>query len=126
MHPAANNNVAVVRWTSPAPGQYSIDALWEDIDLNGGDGASADIVVNGVSIFHQDWANGGSAADSRDLNLLSGDTVDFVVGPRGNFTSDSTAFDASITLVPEPEGVILILIGLLGFGPTRFRTIKFF
>jgi hypothetical protein len=114
MHPAANNDVAVVRWTSPAAGQYSIDASWTDIDLYGGDGASADIVVKGASIFHHEWANGGSAADARQLSLQLGDTIDFVVGPRGNFTFDSTAFDASITLVPEPSNIALaIFSGLI-------------
>lgn len=114
VHPSSNNDVAVVRWTSPATGLYSVEAAWRDLDTHGGDGASADIVVNGTSIFQQEWANGGSAADARELSLMLGDTVDFVLGPRGNFTFDSTAFDASVALVPEPSSTTLaVLSGLI-------------
>ncbi|RYD32502.1 MAG: PEP-CTERM sorting domain-containing protein, partial [Verrucomicrobiaceae bacterium] len=41
-------------------------------------------------------------------------TIDFVVGPgaSGNRENDSTVFDATITLVPEPSSTLLIAAAL--------------
>ncbi len=104
MHPGASNELAVVRWTAPATGTYSISASWRDINASGGDGASANIVHNGTVIYSQVWANGGPgvAASFPSVSLQAGDLVDFAVGARGDYNSDSTAFDATIEAVTAP------------------------
>ncbi len=101
VHPGngfSQQSSAVVRWTAPAAGSYDISATWRDIDLNGGDGFGAHIVVNGVSIFDANAANGGSTSDMRTMTLSAGDLVDFVVdpGPSGDQNFDATALKADI------------------------------
>jgi hypothetical protein len=114
MHPGVDNSVPVVRWTAPATGNYRISSEWSDLDPFGGDGASGDVVINGVSVFHDYWDNGGATSDSRSVYLIVGDKVDFVTGPRSNYISDTTAFNAVIT--PEPSTIVLALVGVASLG----------
>jgi hypothetical protein len=117
LNPAADNSFPVVRWTAPANGDYQVSAYWREIDPYGGDGAEGDVTVNGAVVFQQLWNNHGSAAmPPQTLTLLAGDTVDFLLGPRGDYGADSTAFDATITPVPEPASFTLLVAALLGFA----------
>jgi hypothetical protein len=128
LHPSQANEFPVMRWTAPATGTYQIEAYWRDLDTHGGDGVSAHVVVNGVSVFGQDLDNGGSTATSHLLALLAGDHVDFVVGSRGGIGFDTTAFDASIatsgtsgSAVPEPSSWLLLLTGTVAGGVLFLR-----
>jgi hypothetical protein len=102
MHPGQDLSVSVIRWTSPAGGSFQIDAHWRDLDTvtfgGSDDGFAADIVVNGISVFHQNVNNGGSTLTNPTLSLNFGDLVDFVTAARGFYGGDSTAFD--VTIVP--------------------------
>lgn len=114
VHPSANNDFAVVRWTAPSAGDYLVTAYWRDIDPHGGNGATGDVVLNGTLLSSFLWANGGNATLSTplQLTLLAGDKLDFVTGAAGDFSFDSTAFNAVIVAVPEPSTVALLLTGL--------------
>ena len=105
----------MVRWTAPAAGSYRILAKWIDLDPFGGNGASAHVTINGTEVFGrkvpadpngparfvgQEWENGGNAAmPAETFRLNAGDVVDFLVGSRGDFTFDSTTFNALISKV---------------------------
>ena len=128
LHPqdegAARTNV-VVRWTAPAAGSYDVDALWRDTDAGGGDGAEAFVVLNGANVagFTGAFPNGGSAAYADTLTLAGGETLDFVLGPgaSGSFGNDSTGFNATIALVPEPGTLALGLVAATGLALARRR-----
>jgi hypothetical protein len=100
MHPGQDLSVSVIRWTAPAGGSFQIAAGWRDLDTvtwgGSDDGFAADIVVNGISVFHQVMNNGGSTSTNSVLSLNIGDLVDFVTAARGFYGGDSTAFDARI------------------------------
>jgi hypothetical protein len=131
LHPASNNDFAVVRWTAPIDGMFAVSAYWRDDDLHGGNGATGHIVLNGVSLFDTTWANGGSAALESPLmiSVFAGDKLDFLVGAAGDWSYDSTAFNATIVAVPEPGSVILLGLGgvmvlgcsIAGWGRRRPR-----
>lgn len=114
LHPAANNDYAVIRWTAPAAGNYTVSAYWHDEDPHGGNGGSGDIVLNGAVVFSTSWANGGGPATSGllTLSLATGDRLDFLVGSAGDYAFDSTRFDATITAVPEPGTLALLVLGI--------------
>ena len=90
---------AVVRWTAPTTGTCNISARWRDLDPNGGNGFGAYVVLNGVSIFAANPANGGSTSDEQAISLSAGDLLDFVVdpGPNGDQSFDTTALRISIS-----------------------------
>jgi hypothetical protein len=62
LDPSFSGLFTVVRWTAPSSGSYLVAAAWRDIDPYGGDGVSANLVLNGVSIFGASIANAGSGA----------------------------------------------------------------
>lgn len=110
-HPSPSDDV-VLRWTAPFTAIFTVNAYWGDLDPHGGNGASGDVVLNGLSIFHQVWANGGGATTpTLILPLVAGDKLDFVedaVG--GNHGFDATRFNATIegTAVPEPSTFLVM------------------
>jgi hypothetical protein len=109
----------ILRWTAPETGTYIIDAFWQDIDLAGGNGASGHIVVNGVALFGQTFANGAGTSTQQTIPLNAGDKVDFATGTNGNGAFDGTQFNA--TIVPEPATVALAGSALLVAGSLRRR-----
>ncbi len=65
-------------------------------DFHGGNGFSAHIVVNGGQVYGQDIDNAHGASTVQTLTLVAGDTVDFTMGTRGDFSFDTTKFNAVI------------------------------
>lgn len=114
LDPSFSGQTAVVRWTAPAAGDYTVYAYWRDLDPYGGNGVAAYIVLNGSTIFNASLSNGGQASLGSPLvlNLAAGDLLDFALNPAGDVTYDATAFNATImAAIPEPSTLILLLGG---------------
>jgi hypothetical protein len=113
LDPSFSGQFTVVRWTAPTAGTFSITADWRDLDPYGGDGTAANLVFNGVAVFNYVMPNGGTAALGAPmlLTLAAGDKLDFVLDALGNGLYDSTAFNATITAIPEPPLTALLLGG---------------
>jgi hypothetical protein len=115
LHPGFLGEYAVVRWTAPAAGDYSVSAAYTGLDSFSGNETSTDVhvLLNGVSIF--DGEVDGFGPPSVDFgallqNLGAGDTLDFAVGfGNGEFFNDSTRLEALISTVPLPATVALVL-----------------
>ena len=122
MHPGSGGTYNVVRWTAPVAGDFSVVASFQDLDANGGNGATGHIVVNGTAVYNQTWVNGGPAVATTipSLSLAAGATVDFAVGANGDINSDSTRFSATINMLmppaPAPSGFSLIPGGVFTMG----------
>lgn len=84
------------------------------------------ILLNGTSLV-SGYVNGfGPTSDltfSVPLNLNAGDHIDFAVGfgSNGNFLGDTTGLDATISSVPEPSGLVLLLFGSGALALVRRR-----
>jgi len=107
-HPS-NNLAAVARFTTPEDGTYAISAVFTGLDAGIKD---VHVLVDGSSIY--DFALDGLASTSlapTQVFLAQGKTVEFIVGPYGFLTSDATAVDATVTLIPEPVSVLLLGLG---------------
>jgi hypothetical protein len=126
LHPqgAGPRTFAIVRWTAPTTAKFDITANWRDLHFGNGDGFDAHLVLNGISLFDANLADGQSTADTRSLLLAPGDRLDFVVGPGafGSNTNDSTGL--RVTIVPEPGAIGLVAIGgaLLAWRARRKRS----
>jgi len=110
---------AVLRWTAPSAGQFSLAATFSGLSTApGGDSADVHIQRNGVSIFDSTVIGSPSPTSfSGTLTLALGDHIDFAVGfgPNGNDHEDTTGLTATIVAVPEPStlGLVGVALGCL-------------
>ncbi|NJM52196.1 MAG: hypothetical protein HC846_01670 [Blastocatellia bacterium] len=104
LHPGANGEKAVVRWTAPAAGYYRLEGRFQGIDI-AGTSSSASIVQNGASIWINN-INGFGTTATYDLVVQAGfgESIDFEVGYGSNNTyyNDSTGFAVNITPTTAP------------------------
>lgn len=120
VHPlnaAANPTYNVIRWTAPTTGDYTIAFNWRvgSTLVNAtNDGVDAHVVhsngTTATAIFNTIVSPGQFVSNSNAITLTAGHTIDFVVGPgtSGINENDSTIFNATITLVPEPSSALLL------------------
>jgi hypothetical protein len=106
-------------------------------ELTGKTGANSDSII--ASVYHNTTSlfskEGGTAAGTdgyltqadgtfniTGLTVAEGDTVSFVVFGNGNATSDETALNGTITVIPEPAtfGLIAVFGGGILFVRRRF------
>jgi hypothetical protein len=98
MHPGAEGQYSVVRWTAPAAGQFRIRGLFEGIDPHPTT-TDVHVLLNGVPIFDGEIGSYGVPMRFNLVEALNaGETIDFAVGfgTDGNFLYDSTGLSATI------------------------------
>ncbi len=114
LHPGPDSSAdeAILRFTAPQAGVYSISA-----QFFAGDSGETDawIVLNGdfaspLSSLGVTSTNPSYTAPS--LLLAAGDTLDFVVGSHGSYFSDTTPLAVQVSAVPELPTAWLALAGL--------------
>ena len=98
-HPGPQGQYAVVRFTAPEAGQYSVSASFSGIDRSPTT-TDVHVLCRGKPVF-QGWLNlkgqGNQAAYSGKASLAIGDPVDFVVGwGNGTYVCDSTGLEARL------------------------------
>lgn len=131
MHPDDGGNDAVVRYTVPSTGTYTISGMFQGDDNGGvcqtacafGTSTDVHILANGsTSLFGAEVAGFlNQQAFSITGSFTAGETIDFVVGygTDGNYFNDSTGLQGTITEVsgvagaPEPSTLALMCAGLL-------------
>lgn len=99
LHPGPTGDKAVVRWTAPAAGTYTIAGRFQGIDTAG---TTTDVTIlhNTTSIFSNNVNGyGNQVTFSVTRTVAAGDTIDFQVGYGSNnsYGSDSTGLSATIT-----------------------------
>lgn len=127
LHPGAGNSpFYVIRFTAPQTASYSLSTYWRHLNANTGNGGFGHVVLNGNELNTQTWGQAAGATNAytnNNLLLNAGDLLDFVIdaGPANDYTSDSTAFNATISVnaVPEPSSMLLFAAAGSGFGVYR-------
>ncbi len=110
--PAAFGDLAILRFTAPAAGDYMVTGQFFAGDVGS---------MSGKIILNDDAANPLQAfGDTTDasifapltVTLAAGAHLDFVVGNNGNYLYGSTPLSVQINAVPEPSTYLLMLGGL--------------
>jgi sugar lactone lactonase YvrE len=109
LHPCGvdGHDYAHVVFTAPSDGSYSLagDFFAQQNNIN----VDVHVLVNGASVFDSTiTSNGVSRPFSGTFGLSAGDTIDFTVGPNGNFVphAGNTGLDATITTTPQGAGPV--------------------
>jgi hypothetical protein len=96
MHPGPNGEKATLRWTSPAAGSYQVVASFKGADAS--TSTDVHIEVGGTEVFSA-IVTGNSTAQSYTFytQAPSGTNIDFLVGPNGSYSFDTTTTTVTIT-----------------------------
>lgn len=120
LHPGANGQYSVLRFTVPFAATYDVNGVFSGFDT-----ASTDVhvLLNGISLFDSSIAGLGSTQlFTQSQQLSAGSTLDFVVGAGASNFNDSTALNLQLNAVPEPGTIGLMVAGLIGvFSSVRLR-----
>jgi len=124
MHPGPSTD-AIVQWTAPSAGTYTISGGFELLDDNPS-GVIGEVYDNGTQLYTGTLTGpaanlgtltpGGSETFSETVTLAAGDKISFAVNNDGSFYDDSTGLMATITAVPEPATWAMMVFGLGGMG----------
>jgi len=120
VHPYAGEDT-IVRWTAPADGTYSIAAFFDILDTHP-TGIIGLVYENSTPLFRgellgppaqfPDKVGGREDFSFPALNLHAGDVISFAVNDDNDYNYDTTGFNATITLVPEPCSLLFLASGL--------------
>jgi len=117
LHPmvtAQGTEYSIVRFTAPVSSDYAVDAFFQGLHATSTDVHIYLGTTSKFGSFVNGYGEGTRVSYSSSLYLGAGDTLDFVVGPNGWYSCDSTGFNATITPVPEPASLLLLGTGLIG------------
>jgi hypothetical protein len=93
------NSYTLVRWTAPSRGRWTVIGKFFGTGLTTAD---VHVLQNGTPLLESALNGFAVVPISFAVNVATGDTIDFAVGPGlgGDNSSDSTGFNVTIT--PEP------------------------
>jgi hypothetical protein len=96
LHPGPKQPVTAA-WRSPLAGRVKVSAKLRDVDPNCGDGITW-AVKRGSEVLAKGEMNNGGAAEfpEREITVAVGDLVQVTIGPRKEYTCDSTQLDFTV------------------------------
>ena len=117
LHPGPGpSEWAVLRFTAPSDGSYSVATQFLAGDLGE---TEAHIILNGgklpTVLAHLGVTSVNPSYASVGISMSAGDTLDFAVGNNGDFHFDNTPLTVAISAVPEPSSAILLAAGIAAF-----------
>jgi hypothetical protein len=131
LHPgnSADAAYAVLRFTAPATGLYTITARFSGL-YTLGTTSDAAVQVNGAGFFYGQVRGYGPGSELSygspfALTLADGDTVDFIVTNGGNgFGGDFTGLAATVTMLRPGSRALIYPAVEIGFATESNKTYK--
>jgi len=122
LHPGPAGEYSVVRFTAQTSGIYELVSSFNMRSSAGTAFTSNDVLLNGSSFFKSAVLGFNAQADfSQTILMSAGDKLDFIVGPNGSYTGDTTELRVTLVPVPEPGNYALLLAGLVIVGAATRR-----
>jgi hypothetical protein len=119
--PGPGGEYAVVRWTAPATGAFSLAAAFNQLAIS--TTTDVHVLLNGAALFNGVIETGASiAAFASGVLLTQGDIISFAVGYGANrdHFADTTGLIATVTPVPELSTFVLLAAGMFAvLGASR-------
>ena len=118
LHPGPSpfQDLAILRFTAPAPDTYFVSGQF----YAGAPGEmSGAVYMNGSLLQSFPVTTDGSMFSFAPVTLNLGQTLDFVVGNNGNYLFGGTPISVVISPIPEPSSAILILLGAAAIAVRR-------
>lgn len=113
---------AILSWQVPQTGSYTVQGTF--YGMQSGNSTTARIFINTPANTHFSAAVSGLSTVAFNipaLNLNAGDYLRFAVDAGSSHSYDQTGITGTITLIPEPGGIIAVLTGLVGLSAARRR-----
>jgi hypothetical protein len=114
----AANAVDVVRWT--APRDMTVEVTGQFYSGDWGVMQTA-IFVNGIGQSPY-WSASDHGSFDFKLSVTSGETIDFAI--YNGYTAGNTPLGATITAVPEPGTLVMLVAGIVGLAAYAWRKRK--
>ena len=133
LHPGSGIGQDVaVEFTVPTSGYYMLTGEFTSRNNTPGEGNGVNVYVllDGSSLGGEslNGQNGDSAPFSTGVPIYldANDVLAFAVNNNGDYTYDSTGFDATFTTAatPEPSSLVFLGTGILGLAGTVHRRIR--
>lgn len=104
VHPSISG-LAIIGWKSPFTGMVNVSGFFSDLDPTGFNGVIWSVDLGSQTLATGIIANGGPAQtfSLNDVFVKSGQVLYFIVDPDGDYTSDATGVDVTITRVRNSE-----------------------
>lgn len=100
VHPSISG-LAIVGWRSPITGVLKVSGFFSDLDPTGATGVIWSVDKTGTTLVSGTIANGGppQTFSLNSVPINAGQVLYFIVDPDGDYSSDSTGMDVTITQV---------------------------
>jgi len=98
MHPSSTG-LAIIGWKSPITGVVNVTGFFSDLDPTGATGVIWSVDRGSATLASGTITNGGSPQtfSLTGVSVSTGQVLYFIVDPDGDYSSDSTGVDVTIT-----------------------------
>jgi hypothetical protein len=126
LHPEHFGRYSAVQFTAPVSGNYALTTFFADIFNFVTTTVDVHVRLDGVDLFMDSLSSARpSTSFASSFFIPAGSQVDFLVGSRGEYFFDHTAFNATFRYVPTqtvPDAAsTAVLLGSTLLGLARFR-----
>jgi hypothetical protein len=113
---------AIAGFTVSQDAEYTFSDSFFTDSASGGDGLELKVFVNDAQRLTDTIDDLGTTSFDMSLGQLqAGDTIYVAAGPRGSSSYDTSGWDFTINLIPEPASLGLLCLAMLPVASRRAR-----
>ena len=119
MHPGSGTQISVLRFTTPQSGIYSLFSKYFT-----GDSGDTDFEVrhNNLQLVYRTSTTGDGTFSIPNIFLNLNDTIDLMIGAKGDWSNDLTPVSLVLSAVPEPSACLMFATATMVISVRRRRS----